>query len=163
MHDASRRDFVRTSAATAAFVAFGAGCAATAKSSGGSAPAPAPALPPAKPLAPGTLRLGMIGFGVRARELHGGFLDDDRAAIVAVADVADARAAEGVRLVNARRGEGACKVAANWRRRLLIICLFAPSLIWPAGQSRICSRILEPLTPLNIGGFPGFFSFSYRR
>ena len=113
--DPARRDFVRTSAATAAFVAFGAGCAATAKSSGGSAPAPAPALPPAKPLAPGTLRLGMIGFGVRARELHGGFLDDDRAAIVAVADVADARAAEGVRLVNARRGEGACKVAANWR------------------------------------------------
>jgi len=57
----------------------------------------------------------MIGFGVRARELHGGFLDDERVAIVSVADVAAARAAEGVRLVNARRGEGACAVATDWR------------------------------------------------
>ncbi|MFN5495717.1 MAG: Gfo/Idh/MocA family protein [bacterium] len=106
----TRRDFVRTTAATAAFGMFAAGCASTAKST-----ATTPAHAAAKPSAPGVLRLGMIGFGVRARELHGGVLDDERVAIVSVADVAAARAAEGVRLVNARRGEGACAVATDWR------------------------------------------------
>ena len=61
------------------------------------------------------LNVGIIGFGVRGRELHGGFLDDPTVEIVSVADVCSARADEGVRMVNDRRKATVCRRAENWR------------------------------------------------
>ena len=61
------------------------------------------------------LNVGIIGFGVRGRELHGGFLDDQTVEIISVADVCAARADEGVRMVNERRKATVCRRAENWR------------------------------------------------
>jgi predicted dehydrogenase len=106
MHrEPSRRDFVRLAGSSAALAALGSACAS---------PSPATASV-TRPAANGRLQLGIVGFGVRARELLGPFLDDEGVEIVAVADVAAARAAEGARLVVARRGRGVCRTAAHWR------------------------------------------------
>jgi len=113
-HPFTRRDFVRTAAAsTAAITAFGAAApAAHAKPTVLAAPRPRGTR------ANDRMQLAFIGFGVRARELHGGFLDDAGIEIVAVADVVAARAQEGARLINERRKNGACKVAGSWREIL---------------------------------------------
>ncbi|MFZ4750259.1 MAG: Gfo/Idh/MocA family protein [Phycisphaerales bacterium] len=113
-HPFTRRDFVRTAAAsTAAITAFGAAAPAVRAQ-----PAIVAAPRPRGTRANDRMQLAFIGFGVRARELHGGFLDDDGIEIVAVADVVAARAQEGVRLINERRKNGACKVAGSWREIL---------------------------------------------
>ena len=102
-HGLSRRSFIRTAAAST--VALGA--------IGGAAPAFARATRLTR--ANDRMQVGYIGFGVRARETHGGFLDDDGVEIVSVADVAEARAKEGARMINERRKNNACKVVASWR------------------------------------------------
>jgi len=113
-HPFTRRDFVRTAAAsTAAITAFGASAPVA-----HAQPATVAAPRPRGTRANDRMQLAFIGFGVRARELHGGFLDDDGIEIVAVADVVAARAQEGVRLINERRKNGACKVAGSWREIL---------------------------------------------
>ena len=107
----TRRDFVRTATASAA--------ALTALGAAAPAPTPAARTQPARRTAANErMQLAYIGFGVRARELHGGFLDDEGIEIVAVADVVAARAAEGARLVNERRKNGACAVVGSWREIL---------------------------------------------
>ena len=44
------------------------------------------------PAANDRMQLAIIGFGKRAHELHGGFLDDEGIEIVSIAEVAAARA-----------------------------------------------------------------------
>ncbi|MFN6193934.1 MAG: Gfo/Idh/MocA family oxidoreductase, partial [Planctomycetota bacterium] len=103
----SRRDFVRTVAVAAAGSAALASCA--------TAPGPLPRdLPPRAP-GDGSLRVGIVGFGVRSRQLLGEFLADPTGAIVAVADVVAARAQEGARLADEGRKRHVCRVAADWR------------------------------------------------
>lgn len=103
----SRRDFVRTVAVAAAGSAALASCA--------TAPGPLPRdLPPRAP-GDGSLRVGIVGFGVRSRQLLGEFLADPKCAIVAVADVVAARAQEGARLADEGRKRHVCRVAADWR------------------------------------------------
>ena len=106
----TRRDFIRTTVLTAGAIAASTGATPTrdAKASVVSTPRRSPTR------ANERLQFGIIGFGVRARELHGAFLDDPEVEIIAVADVADARAAEGARLVNDRRKNGACTVVSSW-------------------------------------------------
>ena len=106
----TRRDFIRTTVLTAGTIAASAGATPTrdAKASVDSSPRRS------STRANERLQFGIIGFGVRARELHGAFLDDPEVEIIAVADVADARAAEGARLVNDRRKNGACTVVSSW-------------------------------------------------
>ena len=99
---ASRREFLRTSALVTVAATVGLG-ASRARSE--------PALPAnttrnartARPLKNGRLQIGVVGWGIRAREIYGFFLDDPNVEIVAIADVVDARAAEGVRLIEERR------------------------------------------------------------
>ena len=107
----SRRDFVRSAAVAAA-----GGTALSACATGpAAAPAPLPRdLPPRAP-GDGAIRVGIVGFGVRARELVGQFLADPKCEIVAVADVVAARAAEGARIVNERRKRAVCSVVTDWR------------------------------------------------
>lgn len=102
MSSPTRRDFLRTTSATAAFFA---------------AARPGDLLRAARPrpLVNGRMNVGIIGFGVRARELLGPFLDDKLVEITLVADVVTARAEEGVRLVNERRAAQVCRRAAHWR------------------------------------------------
>lgn len=109
----TRRDFVRTVAASAAALSAIGPTAANAPDH--MTPIGPRSRSARDPSATNVLRLGMIGFGVRARELHGGFLDDAGVQITLIADVCDARAAEGARLVNERRQNDACAVAATWR------------------------------------------------
>ena len=98
----TRRDFLHSSGAAAAWVG---------------------ALGPARILCQagrrqsvnGRINVGIIGFGVRARELHGEFLNDEGVEIIAIADVCAARAEEGVRLVNERRQAKVCSHAPHWR------------------------------------------------
>lgn len=98
----TRREFLRTTSTAAAFFA---------------AAGPADLLRAARPrpLANGRINVGIIGFGVRARELLGPFLDDAQVEITLVADVVAARADEGVRLVNERREAQICSRAPHWR------------------------------------------------
>jgi hypothetical protein len=70
---------------------------------------------PTSPSRNSKLQAGIVGFGVRAREIYNGFLDDDALEIVSVADVVDARTAEGVRRVNERRKSDVCRAAKDWR------------------------------------------------
>ena len=101
-HGVSRRAFIRTAAVTTAGVVA----------------APMLIVSPAAARtyrANERLQLGYVGWGIRSRETHGGFLDDEAAEIVAVCDVVAARAAEGQRRVNDRRKNGACRIAASWR------------------------------------------------
>lgn len=102
MRRPSRREFLQATGVTAAWFA---------------ASGPADLLRAARPrpLANGRLNVGIIGFGVRARELLGPFLDDKQVEITLVADVVQARADEGVRLVNERREAQVCRRAAHWR------------------------------------------------
>jgi len=107
----SRRDFVRSAAVAAAGGAALSACA----TGPAAAPAPLPRdLPPRAP-GDGAIRVGIVGFGVRARELVGQFLADPKCEIVAVADVVAARAAEGARIVNERRKRAVCSVVTDWR------------------------------------------------
>jgi len=98
----TRRDFLLASAAGAATLA-----------TAGSAQLFARA--PGVRSANGRLNVGVIGFGVRARELIGHFLADESVEIIAVADVSTARTEEGVRLVNERRKATVCSRASHWR------------------------------------------------
>ena len=110
LHDPSRRAFVRTAAVSAAALAtLGRATPALARAPRGQARAPR------GQGANDRMQLAIIGFGKRANELHGGFLDDDGIEIIAVADVAAARAIEGTRLVNERRKAQVCRVVASWR------------------------------------------------
>jgi len=116
----TRRDAIRTIALTA--VAAAAAQATTLASRAAASPistSPAPATAPRTgvrhALRNGKLQAGIVGFGVRAREIYNGFLDDEMFEIVSVADVVDARTAEGVRRVNERRKNAACRAAKNWR------------------------------------------------
>lgn len=104
-HPATRRDFLRTTVASAAALA----------AFGGGAPLFASGLRARGYAANSRMQLAIIGFGVRGRELYGGFLDDDAVEIIAVADVVAARTAEGVRRVNERRQREVCAPASNWR------------------------------------------------
>ena len=70
---------------------------------------------PRRRSANGRINIGLIGFGVRGRELCGGFLDDPDVEIVSVADVNATRANEGVRLINDRRKSSTCRLAKSWR------------------------------------------------
>ncbi|MDI9402579.1 MAG: Gfo/Idh/MocA family oxidoreductase [Limnohabitans sp.] len=111
---ASRREFLRTSALVTAAATVGLG-ASRARSE--------PSLPAnttrnarlARPLKNGRLQIGVVGWGIRAREIYGFFLDDPNVEIVAIADVVDARAAEGVRLIEERRKNGSARLALSWR------------------------------------------------
>jgi predicted dehydrogenase len=103
----SRRDFVRTAAVAAAGSAALASCA--------TAPGPLPRDLPPRARGDGSLRVGIVGFGVRSRQLLGEFLADPKCTIVAVADVVAARAQEGARLANETQKRTACRVAADWR------------------------------------------------
>ncbi len=107
--NSTRREFLR-SAAIAATVVAGGGSRASAASAAGER-RPARTANPAS----GRINVGLIGFGVRGRELYGGFLADDNVEIVCVADVNLARANEGVRLVNERRKSTTCRRADHWR------------------------------------------------
>ncbi len=98
----TRRDFLFATAASAATLAA-------------AGPAQFLARTPGLRSANGRLNLGIIGFGVRARELTGDFLADEGVEIIAVADVSTARAEEGVRLVNERRKAQVCSRAPHWR------------------------------------------------
>ncbi len=102
---ATRREFLRTTAGSAAALA----------AFGTAAPLFASGLRARGYAANSRMQLAIIGFVVRGRELHGGFLDDDSAEIIAVTDVVDARTAEGVRRVNERRKGEVCAAASNWR------------------------------------------------
>jgi hypothetical protein len=102
---ATRRDFLRTTA----------GAAATLAAFGTAAPLFASGLRARGYAANSRMQLAIIGFGVRGRELYGGFLDDEAAEIIAVTDVVAARTAEGVRRVNERRKRDVCAASANWR------------------------------------------------
>ena len=111
-HEPSRRAFVRTAAvSTVAMTALGRAAPALARATPAASPAPVTRTPAAND----RMQLAIIGFGKRAHELHGGFLDDDGIEIVSIADVAAARAKEGVRLVNERRKKDVCSVVASWR------------------------------------------------
>jgi predicted dehydrogenase len=103
----SRRDFVRTAAVAAAGSAALASCA--------TAPGPLPRDLPPRARGDGSLRVGIVGFGVRSRQLLGEFLADPKCTVVAVADVVAARAQEGARLANEAQKRTACRVAADWR------------------------------------------------
>ena len=97
MHDdlpRSRRDFVRTATLATAAAAIGAGTA--------SAAAPAPAVARGRRGNPANERLqfGLIGFGIRGRNLHGAFLDDDAVEIVSICDPCTTRASEGKRRID---------------------------------------------------------------
>ena len=107
----TRRDFVRSAAVVAAGGAALTACAASPVA----APAAQPRdLPPRAP-GDGSIRVGIVGFGVRSRQLLGEFLADPKCEIVAVADVVAARAQEGMRLADAARKRHVCRVAADWR------------------------------------------------
>lgn len=107
---ASRRAFLRTAAAsTAGLAALGAAGSAL-----GAVPMPSFA-PARRTRANERMQFGLVGWGVRAREIHHMFLDDDGVEIVSVCDAVAARAAEGVRLVNERRGAESCRVVRDWR------------------------------------------------
>jgi len=116
-HEPSRRQFVRSSVVTLGALGA-AGCAGTSRAvwAGDAVPqqgiAPTPLV---RPPHQGRIRVGMIGFGVRGREVHGGFLADEQVDIVSVCDVVAARAQEGKRLVDEKRGAGTCSIAPNWR------------------------------------------------
>ena len=116
-HSPDRRDFIRSS--VVALGALGAaGCASASRTKAwvhdpllhGIAPEPL-----ARPPHQGRIRVGLVGFGVRGREVYGGFLADEQVDIVAVCDVVEARAKEGQRRVDERRGAGTCAIARNWR------------------------------------------------
>ena len=112
MHDdlpRSRRDFVRTATLATAAAAIGAGTA--------SAAAPAPAVARGRRGNPANERLqfGLIGFGIRGRNLHGAFLDDDAVEIVSICDPCTTRASEGKRRIDERRGKEVCAIARSWR------------------------------------------------
>ncbi len=118
-HEPTRRDALRSLAfaaaaptllaqATSAYAAKAATASTTASLS---LPRPVPASLSRN----SKLQAGIVGFGVRAREIYNGFLDDDALEIVSVADVVDARTAEGVRRVNERRKSDVCKAAKDWR------------------------------------------------
>ena len=100
----TRRDFVRTAVASAAALAT-ASCETSVQSA-------------IRRGANGRLQFGIIGFGVRARELYNGFLDDAGVEIVQIADACQARADEGARLVNERRKAVLCKAVPSWREML---------------------------------------------
>ncbi len=97
----TRRDFVSTAALSAAALAA-ASCESTVKF-------------PTRKSVNSRLQFGIIGFGVRAREIHTGFLDDESIEIVQVADACRARADEGARLVNERRKDVLCRAVPDWR------------------------------------------------
>lgn len=105
MRSPSRRDFLRATGAAAALLgaAQPGRLARLARAAG------------RRHSANGRINLGIIGFGVRARELHGVFLDDPGVEIIQIADVSQARADEGVRLVNERRQAAVCGRALHWR------------------------------------------------
>ncbi|MCE2881957.1 MAG: Gfo/Idh/MocA family oxidoreductase [Planctomycetaceae bacterium] len=98
----TRRDFMLAAASVAAF---------------SSLPTAAAAVPRAARarLANGRLQFGVVGWGIRAREIYNMFLDDPDVEIVSVCDVVDARAKEGVRRVNERRKAEVCRQVADWR------------------------------------------------
>ncbi len=100
----SRREFLRNATiSTAALAALGTATPRVALAR------------PAQTSANNRMQLAIIGFGVRAREIYGGFLDDDGVEIISVADVASARATTGARLVNERRTAPICTAAPSWR------------------------------------------------
>ncbi|MFM7133719.1 MAG: Gfo/Idh/MocA family protein [Planctomycetota bacterium] len=109
-HSTTRRDFVRISSAAVAALAAGAGAGACAAS-----PAARPRAARAQPPANDRMQFAIVGFGVRAREIYNGFLDDEGVEIVAVCDPVEARAKEGARRVNERRGAEVCRIDHSWR------------------------------------------------
>jgi predicted dehydrogenase len=110
----SRRDFVRSAAVAAAGGAALSACA-TSPAAAAAAPAALPRdLPPRAP-GDGSIRVGIVGFGVRSRQLLGEFLADPKCTIVAVADVVAARAQEGARIADEGRKRHVCRIAADWR------------------------------------------------
>ena len=114
----TRREAIRTFAlAAAAAPALASVRSAEADAGAGADPtaAPRPRVSEPRALRNGKLQAGIVGFGVRAREIYNGFLDDGAFEILSVADVVDARTAEGVRRVNERRGNDACRAAKDWR------------------------------------------------
>ncbi|MFM1868743.1 MAG: hypothetical protein RL591_2151, partial [Planctomycetota bacterium] len=106
-HEPTRRDALRSLAFAAAaptlFAHATTAHAATAATASTTASLPLPRRRPTSLARNSTLQAGIVGFGVRAREIYNGFLDDDALEIISVADVVDARTAEGVRRVNERR------------------------------------------------------------
>lgn len=105
-HDSTRRDFLRSAVAAAAVAAVNTKLVNAAARTGA---------PERESQSGSRIRVGFIGFGVRGRELHGGFLADPDVDIVRVADVSLARAQEGVRLINEKRGPDSCRISSNWR------------------------------------------------
>lgn len=111
---ASRREFLRTSAIVTAVATVGLGAGTTPTGLSVATPAARGARGP-RPLKNGRLQIGVVGWGIRAREIYGFFLDDPNVELVAVADVVDARSREGVRLIEERRKNGSARVASSWR------------------------------------------------
>ncbi len=112
-HEPSRRDFIRTTTLSAGALAAALHAPTTIAAVAAPIVTPKTRRQSASPAE--KLTFGFIGFGVRGHEIYGGFLNDPGVEIVAVADVVDARAAEGVRVINERRKNSACSVAPHWQ------------------------------------------------
>jgi predicted dehydrogenase len=104
----SRRAFIRSAAVLASALSSGGAF-------GGTAPLFAAGTRARGYRANSRIQVGLIGFGIRGKNTHGGFLDDADVEIISVTDVVAERAAEGVRRINERRKAEIARIVPSWR------------------------------------------------